>query len=163
MAYNLLDLLDQLGGVFDFMAYFFMFILTPYSKFSFIMTATSKLFLAEDEDKEKKTSIFGSGTQPKKVNLSNWDNFSLFLSTWLGECLPKKLQMTKSKWKQFYKVGEDKIASSLNIKSFVANMRDLQIIIKMRKSDPATKMWFSNKKDHCIDLKDKTDSISSVS
>jgi len=49
-AYNLMDLIGDLGGVLELMALLFSFIISPISEFSFFLKALEKLYLVKTKD-----------------------------------------------------------------------------------------------------------------
>ena len=50
-VYNILDLIGDLGGVFDILVRFFAIFISPVAEFLFTTKAISKLFLARTNDK----------------------------------------------------------------------------------------------------------------
>jgi hypothetical protein len=164
-VYNIIDLIGNLGGVFEIIVKVLGLFFLPISSHSFVMKALEKLFLArtldtsmfvkaklENKNKKRKfrslkakipevfknTPVEAEARNHYPIKLSFLNNIKLFMLN-LFSCKSKDKTSFSHRLLTLYNVGRDKIEKSLRIEKLLKQHRDICHLVNSSLLDEALK------------------------
>ena len=169
--YGALDLLGELGGVYEMIILAFSIFLSSVSKHSFVLKAVKKMYLGRTGDQrlfkqKKKKWERGDGydspdrikkeiDKHRKIRVRLVDSLKLFwANSRFGCCCSPKLWKNVHKFKKLYRVGENRIEKELNIVKIMKNIKDIKICLRNSIMDDRTKYEIRHSNKKVIDLDD---------